>query len=632
MLNNEEILIKVIELLDLNIKDVKLKAPIQKKRFIHRENKLKKYDEHINLIFEELQLDSVNEILLDIVYELMYIYDIAVQELSIHDNLDKGKKLDWIILKRLVIPFLAIRMANLDKNYNNRIDKNIAGGKFWYLPDLTIKNKIKMPVSNLVDWWLDLSGKKLDSFCEEMDEKIEYDLHSTSRPLNIFKSWIYKNKLPSRQSIINYCSLKMNYTGIFEGSTTDFTHKNFDKSVDFVQNTKHLTEEELIHEIPEMTLIKRIYNKKFNISLKDKKKFIKLIKERWSIPSKTKLISNFLVCRVSQKLYKNLIEYFEFKETNDIEENKILQLLYLYMYLYNGYIDDSFNELLGDKAEQVSFAIEYRDIMKYLETRDTNCIHSIIGDIRLEIENPDEKNTKYPNIFIVMMSKFLEEKQKYKALSLMSEYMKTTKYFLKSYARWEKSIQYISLDIETYKNMISKEENFMLLHEIFDKFINKNYLQTKMICSRMHEIASTDDEKEKYMYAKLTLYTALTYIENENNYLETKELLDKYESHLKKHSRFEKENKAFLSRKASFYFKAKDFSKSLDYFDEYVEKYLIGNKKDEFDLTMVYFAAYCAHEVKDKLTFNKFNNILERHQWPIFSSSTPFLFRKCYYK
>ncbi len=632
MLNNEEVLIKVMELLDLNIKEVKLKAPIQKKRFINKDTQVEKYDEHLKLIFEELSLNSINSKLLDVIYELMYIYDITVRELSRFDNIKKDKKLDWIILKRLVIPFLAYRMAILDGDYNNRIDKNMSGGKFWYLPDLTNKNKIEMPVSNLIKWWLSLYGKGLEAFSEEMDKKISYEFHSTKKPLNIFKSWLYQNKLPSRKSIIEYCNIKMNYNGIFTGSTTDFIHENFTKAVSFVKDIKKLTQEELIHEIPEKKLIDKIYIDESNIFLKHKKKFIKLVKERWDMPSESKLISNFLICRFSQNLYSRLVGFFGFDETHDIQENKILQLIHLYMFLYNQYIEGINKELIIDEEENSSIFIDDKNIRKYLKTRKEDYIQAIIGDIRLEHENPDEKDIKYADIDIVLISLFAAEKDTSKLKKTVDNYKRTVQYFYENHKRWNKNRNYQKLDINTFNNEIHKEDNFTLLHELFDNFINTDYSRSQMICSRMNCIAKTNDEDKIHMSSKLTLNTALTYLQNENSFIETKELLDNYESYLVDHKLLETNNKKLLSQKASFYFKSKEFSESLNYFDKYVEEYLIGNKKDDFDLSMVYFAAYCANKVNDKLKYNKFNKILIRHQWPEFSPSSNFIFKKCFYK
>ncbi len=50
MLNQEEVLIKLMQLLDIDMKDIKLKQTAEKQRFITKEESNKKYQEHLELI------------------------------------------------------------------------------------------------------------------------------------------------------------------------------------------------------------------------------------------------------------------------------------------------------------------------------------------------------------------------------------------------------------------------------------------------------------------------------------------------------------------------------------------------------------------------------------------------------
>ena len=54
MLNTEEILIKIMQLLDFDMKEIKLKQSSEKNRFFTKEESFDKYSEHINLIFKKL--------------------------------------------------------------------------------------------------------------------------------------------------------------------------------------------------------------------------------------------------------------------------------------------------------------------------------------------------------------------------------------------------------------------------------------------------------------------------------------------------------------------------------------------------------------------------------------------------
>ena len=63
MLNTEEILIKIMQLLDFDMKEIKLKQSSEKNRFFTNEESFDKYAEHINLIFEKLSIDDKNSII-----------------------------------------------------------------------------------------------------------------------------------------------------------------------------------------------------------------------------------------------------------------------------------------------------------------------------------------------------------------------------------------------------------------------------------------------------------------------------------------------------------------------------------------------------------------------------------------
>ena len=63
MLNTQEILIKIIQLLDFDMKEIKLKQSSEKNRFFTKEESFDKYSEHINLIFKKLSIEDKNSII-----------------------------------------------------------------------------------------------------------------------------------------------------------------------------------------------------------------------------------------------------------------------------------------------------------------------------------------------------------------------------------------------------------------------------------------------------------------------------------------------------------------------------------------------------------------------------------------
>ena len=191
MLNLEELLIKIIQILDFDIKDIQLKQTLQKRRFYTHEIKEQKYREHLALIFEKLNIDTQNEKLIDIFIDLINLYLPIYNKINLTRFIATQEKINWVILKRLVIPYLAKRFSSLDYDYNLRIDKGLSGGKFWYLPDITDYPNVKLPMEYVMNWWLDLYGKGLDKLCEELDNKN----HNEKKPFeskNTIKQWIKK--------------------------------------------------------------------------------------------------------------------------------------------------------------------------------------------------------------------------------------------------------------------------------------------------------------------------------------------------------------------------------------------------------------------------------------------------------
>ncbi len=77
MLNTEEILIKLMQLLDFDMKDIKLKQSSERNRFFTNEESFDKYAEHINLIFEKLSIEDKNSELVNIFTDLLIVLKLS---------------------------------------------------------------------------------------------------------------------------------------------------------------------------------------------------------------------------------------------------------------------------------------------------------------------------------------------------------------------------------------------------------------------------------------------------------------------------------------------------------------------------------------------------------------------------
>jgi len=92
MLNYEELLIKIMQLLDIDMKSVKLGQTVEKQRFITQEESNAKYEEHLELIFDALNLDKNNVELLLIFQVLLFLYISIYQKLLSFQTKKNTKK------------------------------------------------------------------------------------------------------------------------------------------------------------------------------------------------------------------------------------------------------------------------------------------------------------------------------------------------------------------------------------------------------------------------------------------------------------------------------------------------------------------------------------------------------------
>ncbi|PLY11108.1 MAG: hypothetical protein C0626_00635 [Arcobacter sp.] len=407
MLNIEELLIKIMQILDFDMNDVKLKRTLEKRRFFNKELSAEKYREHIELILEKLSLDTKNNQLVDIFIDLINLYIPIYQKLNLIKFGATQKKMNWVILKRLVIPYLAKRLSSLDYDYNSRIDKGLSGGRFWYLPDITDYPNIKLPMEYIMNWWVDLYGKNLDSLCDELDNNNQSESKAFESK-NTIKQW-FKKSIPDRKSIEKYCSIPIRYVGYFKPNVNDTLNIQFQKAYTFVVETKKLSIDEIKHEIPYNSLVDKVFSNE-SISKDEKKEFVRFISERWEVPTKEKLISIFIIARGSQSIYENLLEYFAFEDSSDIEENKLLQLIYLYFQLYNENLQRYLHRVYKyDEVDIFKTNYEYLDVLNnnFLEI-----VTTISNDIGIELSNQNFSKTYLEDIYQIKLNVFLQNKDK----------------------------------------------------------------------------------------------------------------------------------------------------------------------------------------------------------------------------
>ena len=623
MLNREEILIKVAQIFDVDMKTINLKQSSQKERFKTQEESSKKFQEHLYLLYKELNFYEANPELLDIFEDLLYLYKEI--EIKLLYRLDKQyeKKLNWILLKRLVVPYLAYRFANLDTNYDNRIDKNMPGGDFWYLPDLPKSNKIKMPVEKLMQWWLDLYGKGLDLLCNEIDDaSLENQAFESKNTLN---PWLHKGILPDRKTLELYLNKNIIYTGIFEKNLKNKISLEFERAKKFVKD-KGLTTKELKDEIPEYSLINKIFETKNSILKREKIYFIQLISERWVEPNKESLISKFLIARAVQDAYNKFIKYFDIpKESMDIEENKVLQFNYQYRILYNIGIDQNNNPSL---LQEVDKNIAYEYLNPFYGNSFERIIRIISFDINQEIENNLVSKYELEDMYKINILFAIENENEelFKKSVIKSEAFEN--YFHHEPDNYEAQVEeYKSLNNQEFTSRLEAENDFKLLYFLFNSYEENSYIKEEKICFQMSKVAKNRSDELQVLYCFIRKYTDIVITENLDKEIMAKRYIKRYLKLLNEDKEIKDRQSDILYFQIAFYLKSKDFEKSLTLCNEYFNIFINKQKKEDVHLAIIYLCAYCAYTCKNNKELKKYNKFLKKHYSSEFENrnSLPFI-------
>lgn len=626
MLNIEELLIKIMQILDFDMNEVKLKQTLAKRRFINKEESGEKYREHIHLIFQKLEIDTQNDKLVNIFVDLINLYEPIYQKLNLTKFIASQKKINWIILKRLVIPYLAKRLSSLDYDYNSRIDKGLSGGRFWYLLDITDYSNIKMPMEYIMNWWLDLYGKGLDSLCNELDENNPSESENKAfESKNTIKQW-FRKSIPDRKSIEEYCSIPIVYNGCFQPNVNDNLNTQFQKALTFILEKKKLSIDELKHEIPYNSLVDRVFNNE-SISKNEKKEFVRFISDRWKIPTKEKLISIFIIARASQSIYKSLLEYFSFEDSYDIEENKLLQLTYLYCHLYNENLHRYLHKVLKyDEPDILKTNYEYLDVYNnhFLEI-----VTTISNDIGIELSNPNFSKTYLEDIYQIKFSVLMQNKDK--RADLVSKQLKEHyQFFYEKFDQIEYDIEkYFSLFIKEKEQFISNVQDIQCLINICDREFFSNYKLAEMCVKKMNALSKTDFDEIIVESYYLKFYTWLGFEQNIYKLDEASVHIDNYSKLV---SSIEEKHSELLKYKLYYYIKSKQFDKALNSSNEFFKLYIEAKKKDEDSIEVLFLGAYVAYLEKDKKALKQYNKYLKKYTNRTFENSQSLPFKIYFYK
>lgn len=242
----------------------------------------------------------------------------------------------WALAGHLYVPALARRVGFW--NLVQSLDRGMPGGRFWYLPEIRDadgKASLYLPVSQVVDWLLDLLGMPLEEFADRRSNATDGYHDGLRRSLY---NWRGETTI-SPEAIRKYFSddSGLEFLGTFLTDHKRTPSEQFADALSFVKQ-KNLTADRLRWEIPMTTpgRLEAILDSRANAE--EQALFVQLLAERFSTPSMRIIRQRLLLARAVQdgyiRLLKTLCPGVDRLCTNPMQ-NKILQLFGIYKLIYN---------------------------------------------------------------------------------------------------------------------------------------------------------------------------------------------------------------------------------------------------------------------------------------------------------
>jgi hypothetical protein len=344
--STEQLLLEVHQCLGLS-------APTKKKELIGFERPLETHQriisELISEIFTALNMDEQAKD--DASINLSHLLGINNSiERSVWTHEASMQQIVWNMAAYLYAPYLGRTVAFW--SLCQTMDEGMPGGKFWYLPEVIERNnkkELRLPVPQVLDWLLDLSGQTISELAQGLAGKINaagksinvgVELESIERVLS---NWA-KGDVPRVDNINLYFSniAALDFRGAFKLDTASTKEEQFQSTLQFIKR-KNLSVSLLREQIP-MSQLNHIEDILNGVGDEDEKNnFVELIATRYTVPTPPTIRQRFLVARAVQdgyfRLGKFLLESDFDKTCADIFKNKVLQLFELFKLSYNLTVD-----------------------------------------------------------------------------------------------------------------------------------------------------------------------------------------------------------------------------------------------------------------------------------------------------
>ncbi|WP_415721260.1 ankyrin repeat domain-containing protein [Photobacterium ganghwense] len=277
-------------------------------------------------------------------------------ELDVYTSKASQRKIVWHYLARFIIPALA--RHTVFWQIESKMDEGMPGGRFWYLPAVDSTNEPKqllLPVPQVLNWLIDLIQETHESIASNLEKDLKiHDGHGTV--LKNLYNWKNAKSTPEVSSINNLFPDEVNiqFCGCFE---PDEKSSQFEQALEFIEK-KGLSYDDLQHEIDiSCEDLKRILRSE--CSAAEQQDFVQKLKIRYQAPSSKVIRMRLLIARAIQEGYEQLVKFLTPKVDKlsfDLNENKTLQLVELYNYVYNLTVMAHIQKgSLGDHAENKYF-------------------------------------------------------------------------------------------------------------------------------------------------------------------------------------------------------------------------------------------------------------------------------------
>jgi len=331
-------------------------------------SQLEKTEEILDAIFRALKLDEIDDrakesAMFNIMNAAGAYKEVGVLTFTFDASL---RQIIWDLLGYLYVPGVARILANW--NLEEPMDKDMPSGRFWYLPEIE-NGALKLPVAQVVEWYLDLLGMPLEKFAKERMEGLADSGDSTSESM-IRSLYKWKNgTLPSIETLDDYFPNEMTikYQGVFVVDESLDEKAKFAKALEFVKSKKKLSPEALQMEIniSDLERLKLVLSGDPDIS--ERRNFVEKLTNRYAAPTPSRVRQRLLVARMMQGGYTRLRKFLLPDVANDCadpEENKLVQLIQQFKLIYNLTTEAYTTQgHLGEEAENQWFEESLRETM-----------------------------------------------------------------------------------------------------------------------------------------------------------------------------------------------------------------------------------------------------------------------------